>query len=519
MGKIKKDSNISKSTRGTLLSIKSPTLRKKSSSKIPAATKLKNKSKIANLVISNLSEETDKIVNIKRKNDKQSEPRNASFENQFNIKLANVKNAVEGVIKLHTNNPKVKNNLFEEEAFGISLMVNCHKIPNGKQKLLRIPLKHSLLTPDSDVCLIVSEVKDIGNKEHDKHIAHYEKLLADKGVENIKKIITVHELKTEYETFEQKQRLADLYDSFLVCGKVSGKVVKWCGKIFYKKRKVPTPVKLNAKNLKEHIDVQLSKSFFHIHLKGDCYFADIGTSHMDAPKIVENFVSAVEFLDKEFPGGFQNIKGLHVKSVRAASIPVYVSVANPKDIPEVRTHPKNSFALKPVKGEVTTVLDAEVLVKPSGRVRVLRENQSEGNKPAKLGRKKLKTKAKKEQVKKEESSVETKKIKKEQNHVKVEVTLPKKRGASGKEQTDENAAKKKKIAVKDELTEVKKVKKIKKEPENKKVKSNENKIKNNTKKVQHLGQTITIKEVSTPEKITTGAAKAKKIKKPKKTKK
>lgn len=249
------------------------------------------------------------------------------FNKSLNRKLILQFVYITGVIKLHSENPKVKNQLFEDEPFPISLTVNCHKIPTGNQKILRIPLSHSLLTPDDDVCLFVSEVPGIGNKEHEKHIEHYENLFAKKGVTNIKKIMTVHEFVTEYETYEQKLRLADLYEYFIVCGKVSGKVVKKCGKVFYQKRKVPTSVRLQVPKLKEHIDKQLSKAFFHIHLKGNSYCTDFGSSKMEITKIVENFVSAVEYLDKEFPGGFANIKGLHITAPRAPSIPVYMSIS------------------------------------------------------------------------------------------------------------------------------------------------------------------------------------------------
>ncbi|CAH1154651.1 unnamed protein product [Phaedon cochleariae] len=289
---------------------------------------------------------------------------------KYEISLTDIKSAIEGVIKFHSENPKIKNQLFNER-FPISITVNCTKIPRGHPKLYRVPLKNSLLTDSDDICLIASEVKGIGNKEHDKHVEHYEDLLAAKGVTNIKKIMTFHELRTEHETFEQKSRLVDLYDMFLVCGKISGKVVKKCGKIFYKKRKVPIPVKLQASKLKSHIDQSLSKSFFHLHLKGDSYNLQFGHSEMDTMKIMENFLSVIEFLDKNFPGGFDNIKGLFVYAPRSTSIPVFVSTKSAKEIGKVSTNTSKN-PVKTCRGELTTLPDAEVIVKPSGQVFVKR---------------------------------------------------------------------------------------------------------------------------------------------------
>lgn len=251
-------------------------------------------------------------------------PSNLNLEGLTNIKPDNVLKALNGVLKLHSENPKLKNQLFEEE-FPIFLQMSCYKVPKGYSKIYRIPLKHSLYNDESEVCLIVSEVKGIKNNEHDQHKEHYEKLLSDKGVSNIKNIMTFHEFRTEYETFEQKQRLVDLYDVFLADSKISGKVVKKSGKIFYNKRKVPTSVKLQVTKLKEHIDKTLSKTFLHMHLRGNCYTVQFGHSKMTIKELQDNFQSIKEFLEKDFPGGINNIMGLQIFAPRVSSIPVYFS--------------------------------------------------------------------------------------------------------------------------------------------------------------------------------------------------
>ncbi|XP_072381167.1 ribosomal L1 domain-containing protein 1 [Diabrotica undecimpunctata] len=334
---------------------------------------------------SHASNQIKKVTKVKSDNKISKKPRDEKLkklqkfllEEKFNINVQDVENAVSGAIKLHLNNPKIKNQLFNEDKFAINLKLNCHRIPRGYPKILRVPLKHSLLSPEDDVCLIVSEIKGIGNKEHDKHVDHYEKLLAEKNVTNIKKIMTVHELNTEHETFEQKIRLADLYDAFLVCGKVSGKVVHKCGKIFYKKRKVPTSINLKATKLKEHIDRNLSKSFLHLHLKGDTYNLQFGHSKMSVAEIIDNFISSMEYLQREFPGGFENIKGLHVCTPRSTSIPVYVSAKNPKDLQDVRVKTTNKYVPKAVQDELTTLPNAQVLVKPSGQIIVVNVKDEE----------------------------------------------------------------------------------------------------------------------------------------------
>lgn len=244
----------------------------------------------------------------------------------FNLSTADIKNVIKALMKYRAENPKLQNQLFQEAA-PLLLQISSHKIAKGISRIFRIPLKHSLYSSDDEICLIVSDVKGIRNIDHEKHIEHYENLLKNKGVDNIKKIMTFHEFRTEYETFEQKHRLVDLYSVFLADSKIAGKLVKKCGKIFYKKRKVPTAVKLQASKLKEHLDKALRKAFLNLHLQGNCYNVQFGHTNMTKKQLIQNFSSVVEFICKEFPGGFENIQNLLIATPRAPSIPVYVSTS------------------------------------------------------------------------------------------------------------------------------------------------------------------------------------------------
>lgn len=245
------------------------------------------------------------------------------------VKSSDVINAIEGVIKFASENPKLQNTLFKED-FPLFLQVNCFKIPEKKgsiKQLYRIPLKNSPLPPDADICLIVPDVKGIPNKEHERHLEHYETILNSKGVTGIKKVMTFHEFRTEYDTYELKNRLADLYDVFLVDGRISGKVVHKCGKMFYKKRKVPIAVKVHVPQLKTEIERALKKAFFHMNFKSDSQTVQIGQNQMKVKHLAENVFSVIEFLDKEFPGKMENIRSLQVCAHRGSSIPIYLSLS------------------------------------------------------------------------------------------------------------------------------------------------------------------------------------------------
>ncbi|XP_060523241.1 ribosomal L1 domain-containing protein CG13096 [Cylas formicarius] len=295
---------------------------------------------------------------------------------RYKINVADVESSIRGILKIAANNKELGNKLFDDD-FPIFLQVNMFKIPNARgydKHLFRVPLKNPLLAQDSEVCLIVPDVKGIPNKEHERHQEHYEALLRSKNVTGIKKIMTFHEFRTDYETFELKSRLADLYDAFLVDGRISGKVVHKGGSVFYKRRKVPVAIKLNASKLAEHIDAALRKAYFDINMKGDSCMVQFGKSDLGVADLMENVWSVVEFLDAKFPGGMANVRSLYVFAHKCPSIPIYVSFVNPNDVKVPELRPTRPKAYKTYRDELSTELDTRVVVKPSGRVIIKRKH-------------------------------------------------------------------------------------------------------------------------------------------------
>lgn len=250
----------------------------------------------------------------------------ATLEEKYHIQVDTVISAFNGVVKLLDLHLKKTNELFDDEQ-PVFLQITCIKIPVCPERILRIPLKHSLLTDSSDICLIVPDVRGIPIKEYERVVEHYEQNLHSKNVKNIKTIMPYHQLKYEYGQFELKRRLVELYDVFLVDGKISGYVVHQLGKIFYDKRKLPVPIRLQVPNLKESIDKALHKTALPLHGKGDTYVVQVGHSKMDVVKIVENVYAVIESLEKEFPGGWENIRALYLKGTKTESVPIYFTLS------------------------------------------------------------------------------------------------------------------------------------------------------------------------------------------------
>ncbi|XP_066140504.1 ribosomal L1 domain-containing protein 1-like isoform X2 [Euwallacea fornicatus] len=294
---------------------------------------------------------------------------NSISDPELQIKADDVKNAVKGVIKGTSQSEKLQKQLFNEK-FPLFLQINTFKVPKTRgsiKQLFRIPLKNSPLPEGADICLIVPDVKGIPNKEHERHLEHYDTLLRNKGVSGIKKIMTFHEFRTEYDTFELKNRLADLYDLFLVDGRISGKVVHKCGKVFYKKRKVPIAIRLQVTNLKTNIEQALKRAYFCMNFKSDSQSVQFGHSGMKIKKLAENVYSVVDFIRKKFPGKMSNIRSLYVYTPSGSSVPVYVSFSNPNDI-KVPIVTAKRLKLSTERGELTTMYNTDVIVKSNGQV-------------------------------------------------------------------------------------------------------------------------------------------------------
>lgn len=255
--------------------------------------------------------------------EKQDTNNTKKFEHRFKIEENAVRSAFQGVQKLLEEAAKQHKKLFEDDQ-PIFLQITSVKVPKCPPRVARLSLKHSLFTNGGDVCFIAVDIPKI---EPEEVKDHYEKLFASKGIKNIKTIMPLRELLTEYGEYELKRRLVELYDVFLVDGRISGRVSRSLGSIFYQKRKLPAPVKFQEKNLQRNIKKALLKTPLHIHPKGDTFIVQVGHSGMTEQQMITNFWSVAQGIDKEFPGHWDNVKSLHMKGSNTMSVPVYLNLS------------------------------------------------------------------------------------------------------------------------------------------------------------------------------------------------
>lgn len=242
------------------------------------------------------------------------------------VKDSDVKSAVDITLKLVEKVEEQHKTLFEDGK-QIFLQFASVKIPKCPLRRVFLPLKHHIHTESPDICLIVPDPLNIRKKDNDQVDEYYEEFLQSRNVTNIKTVMPLYRLKTEYDTFELKRRLVELYDVFLVDGKISGYTKKILGKIFMQKRKLPTCIKLESSNLNNVIDGALKKTSFKLHCAGDSYVVQVGHTKMKVEEIVDNVFEVLKGLEKEFPGGFANIKCLHLKAENTTAVPIYVTLS------------------------------------------------------------------------------------------------------------------------------------------------------------------------------------------------
>ncbi|XP_011494469.1 PREDICTED: ribosomal L1 domain-containing protein CG13096 [Ceratosolen solmsi marchali] len=277
------------------------------------------------------------------------------------------------LLKLTENDDEKTKSLFDAEK-PILLMINCVRIPKVPLHQMRIALPHSLVSSNDDVALFVKDLKKGRRIDYENTVYHFENILQQHGCTQIKTVIPMNQVKTEYRQFEMRRRLLNSYDYFLVDGRISGHMAHLLGKTFREKRKLPTSIHMDKKDLKTEIDVALKKTSLQIHGNGNCSITKIGNGSMDVDKIADNIIAVIKHLKKNFPGGWENIRSLRIKTPLSISIPIYITLKNKNDIEIPTILPKRPKAYKTVEGELSTYnSNVTVIVSPDGTVNIKKE--------------------------------------------------------------------------------------------------------------------------------------------------
>ncbi|CAA0827260.1 Ribosomal protein L1p/L10e family [Striga hermonthica] len=205
----------------------------------------------------------------------------------------------------------------------VYLSVTLKKAPPKTHTLAphRIPLRHSLLPVDYsalNLCLIV-DGKTITSESA-------QKILAARGIPFIRRVFKLSKLKSDYKSFESKQKLYNSFDVFMADKRIVSLLPKVMGKVFYKKkRKIPVPLELNAdgSNWKEEMEKAYNSSLLCLS-SGTCSAVRVGKWGVnEGDEIVENVFEAVDGVIKVVPRKWSGIMCFHLKFSDSIALPIY----------------------------------------------------------------------------------------------------------------------------------------------------------------------------------------------------
>ena len=192
-------------------------------------------------------------------------------------------------------------------------------------------LPHSHLVDTKDVCVITRDLEKGLKVDHEASVNHFKELLEEKQVE-VSSVISLRELKVEYKPFEAKTALCHRHEAFLADVRIIRLLPKFLGKAFYKRKKFPIQVNLQAHDLQKEFDKAIRTVTLPAHNKGSCTQLTIGHTSMKSNHLIDNILQATEVLSKKYPGGWENIRSIHLKTETSMSIPLYMCKKSPNEI-------------------------------------------------------------------------------------------------------------------------------------------------------------------------------------------
>ncbi|TGZ83962.1 ribosomal protein L1 [Ascodesmis nigricans] len=257
-------------------------------------------------------------------------------ESPYQLNKTQVVTAATALQKWLANKPSLVPNLLADPedassaanpvAIWLVLSTKKYIVDERKLKPVRIPLAHSISSASAtgaapSVCLIV---KDPQRKFKD--IVALSSPLS--GL--VTKVVGVGKLKKKYKSFESKRLLCEAHDVFLADDRIITMLPKILGNAFYKKTtKVPIPVSIDGKDTPAQLEKEINKSLnsTYLHLQPAASTSvRVAMSSFTPEQIAENVIGAVdELTSKRIPGGWRNLKALHIKTPESAALPIWMT--------------------------------------------------------------------------------------------------------------------------------------------------------------------------------------------------
>ncbi|KAF9184660.1 hypothetical protein BGZ51_003203 [Haplosporangium sp. Z 767] len=225
-----------------------------------------------------------------------------------------------------------KNQLMDDEQ-AVWLIIATKKFSDAsKAKPYRIPLKHSIVAPDAEVCLFVKDPQ-----------RDYKRLLEEKQVKSVNKVIGVSKLRAKYKPYEAKRQLCASYGMFLADARVITVLPKLIGKTFFLKKKQPIPVDMTKGDLKKEIARAMGSTYMHM-TSGTCTAIKVGLTSQSAAEITANIETAMPHIIEKIPRKWKNIQAINLKTNDSIALPIFNSLPD-EGVTRIDTRGKQSSSM------------------------------------------------------------------------------------------------------------------------------------------------------------------------------
>ncbi|KAG0369579.1 ribosomal protein L1p/L10e family-domain-containing protein [Gamsiella multidivaricata] len=222
--------------------------------------------------------------------------------------------AVKALLGYVEKKGQAKSQLMEEDQH-VWLIIATKKFSDeSKAKPHRIPLKHSIAAPDAEVCLFVKDPQK-----------DYKRLLEEKNVKGVSRVIGVSKLRAKYKPYEAKRQLCASYGMFLADARVVTVLPKLLGKTFFLKKKQPIPVDMTKGDLKKEIARAIGSTYMHL-TSGTCTAIKIGLTSQSAAEITANIETAIPHIIEKIPRKWKNVQAINLKTNDSIALPIYNSL-------------------------------------------------------------------------------------------------------------------------------------------------------------------------------------------------
>ena len=240
------------------------------------------------------------------------------FEQKMSIKLKTEKkdgNKKKNLLEDGDDDDKEDETLITDKK-SFYVLFGLKKIPNEtsvKPQLISVPnvWKSAASAESLRVCLFTKDPHE-----------EYKKRIRSLGLSAIVKIMPVSKLRKNFKPFEAKRQLCASYDLFLTDCRIISLLPKLIGKKFFEAKKIPVVVDLTKEDLKTELETAITSTYLHL-TSGPCSSVKIGLAGQGPSALTENASQIIKQVIEKIPGGWDNIKVIHVKTPDSLALPVY----------------------------------------------------------------------------------------------------------------------------------------------------------------------------------------------------